>query len=126
MKVVLLEDNPINSELIQTLLRMEGHETIPYREGDALLAALNMGDEAFPYDVALIDLMLPGTLSGQDVMHRLQQEYPTRHLPFVVVSAASPQELSRVQADFPHTPILRKPFKRQQLLDAIEKATTIA
>ena len=126
MKVILLEDNPINSEFVQTLLRMEGHDIIPYSEGDALLAALHTNDETFPYDVALIDLMLPGTLSGQDVMHRLQQQYPTRHLPFVVLSAASPQELDRVRADFPQTPMLRKPFKRQQLLDAIEVAASRA
>ncbi len=123
MKVILLEDNPINSELIQTLLRMEGHEIVPYREGDALLAALHTSEEAFPYDVALIDILLPGTLSGREVVYHLQQKYPLQHLPFVVLSAASPQELNRVQADFPQTPILRKPFKRQQLLDAIEKAT---
>jgi hypothetical protein len=29
MKIALLEDNPINSEYIQTLLRMEGQQIFP-------------------------------------------------------------------------------------------------
>ena len=120
MTIALLEDNPINSEYIQTLLRMEGHQIFPHRMGDSLLSALQTTDDAFPYDVALIDLMLPGTLSGQDVMHLIQQKYPSQRLPFVVVSAASQNELNRVQAEFPQTAIVHKPFKRYQLIEAIQ------
>jgi CheY-like chemotaxis protein len=58
-------------------------------------------------------------------MHRIRQEYPSQHLPFVVLTAASQQELNRVQTDFPQTPILRKPFNRQQLVEAIERALAI-
>ncbi|HVB75623.1 MAG TPA: response regulator [Ktedonobacteraceae bacterium] len=119
MKIALLEDNPINSEYIQTILRMEGHQVFPHRIGDSLLNALQTADYSFPYDIALIDLLLPGTLSGLDVMHRIQQDYPAQHLPCIVLSAASQKELNRVQADFPQTPIIGKPFKRQQLIEAI-------
>ncbi|GAC1565933.1 MAG: hypothetical protein NVS3B14_05410 [Ktedonobacteraceae bacterium] len=119
MKIALLEDNPINSEYIQTLLRIEGHQVFPHREGASLLTALQTAGDFFPYDMAILDLLLPGTLSGRDVMHRIQQEYPSRHLPCIVLSAASQRELDRVHADFPQTPIVRKPFKRQELVDAI-------
>jgi DNA-binding response OmpR family regulator len=119
MKIALLEDNPTNSEYIQTLLEMEGHEVFLHPYGHSLLTALQTIGDLLPYDVMIIDLWLPNSLSGQDVMHHLQKEYPSKRLPFIVVSALSQQELDRVQADFPETPIISKPFKSRQLLDAI-------
>jgi len=119
MKIALLEDNPTNSEFIQTVLQMEGHQTFPYADGDSLFQALQTTGDFFPYDVAIIDLWLPGAYSGQDVMRHIQQGYSWEHLPFIVLSALSLNILTLVQADFPETPIIRKPFKSRELLAAI-------
>src|SRR5712691_7534681 len=120
MRIALLEDNPTNSEYMQTLLEMAGHQVFPHPQGHSLVSALQTISDISLYDVIIIDLLLPNTLSGQDVMHHLQEEYPSKLLPFIVVSALSRQELDRVQADFPETPIIRKPFKSRQLLEAIQ------
>jgi DNA-binding response OmpR family regulator len=120
MKIALLEDNPGNSEFIQTVLKMEGHQIYPYTDGDSLFQALQTTGDFFPYDVAIIDLWLPGSYSGQDVMHHIQQGYSSKHLPFIVLSALSLNILNLVQADFPETPIIRKPFKSRELLAAIQ------
>jgi len=120
MKIALLEDNPGNSEFMQTLLEMEGHEVFPHPKGHSLLAAFQITGNVFPYDVIIIDILLPNTLSGLDIMHHLQQKYPSRLLPLIVVSALTRQELDRVQAEFPETPIIRKPFKFQELLAAVQ------
>ena len=120
MNIGLLEDNPINSEYIQTVLRMEGHQVFPYRSGDTLLATLETAGDSFPYDVLILDLLLPGAYSGRDVLLHIRQRYPMKHLPCIVLSAASQQELDLVRADFPQTPIIRKPFKRQELVDALQ------
>src|SRR5712691_1744286 len=114
MKIALLEDNPTNSELIQAILQMEGHQTFPYTDGDSLLQALRITGDRFPYDVAIIDLWLPGSYSGQEVMRHIQQGYSWGYLPFIVVSALSLSILNLVQADFPETPIIRKPFKSRE------------
>jgi CheY-like chemotaxis protein len=121
MWIAPLEDNPANSEYIQTLLEMDGHQVFPHPQGHAFLAALLTIEEFSRYDVFVIDLLLPNTLSGQGVMHHQQEQYRAKLLPFIVVSALSRQELDRVQADFPETPIIRKPLKRQQLVEAIQR-----
>ena len=121
MKIALLEDNPGNSEFMQTLLEMEGHEVFPHPKGHSLLAALQLTGDVFPYDALIIDILLLNTLSGLDIMHRLQQQYPSKLLPLIVVSALTRPELDRVQTDFPETPIIRKPFKFQVLLEAIQQ-----
>jgi DNA-binding response OmpR family regulator len=119
MRIALLEDNPVNSEYIQTLLELEGHQVFPYPQGHSLLSALQTISEVSLYDIIIIDLLLPNSLTGQDVMHSLQEKFSAKLLPFIVVSALSRQELDRVQADFPETPIIRKPFKGKQLFEAI-------
>ena len=120
MRIALLEDNPINSGYIQTLLELEGHQVFPHPQGHSLLSALQTISDVSLYDVIIIDLLLPNSLSGQDVMHHLQEKYSAKLLPFIVVSAVSRQELDRVQEDFPETPIIRKPFKSKQLVEAIQ------
>lgn len=120
MRIALLEDNPANSEYIQILLELEGHQVFPHPQGHSLVSALQTLGDVSLYDVIIIDLLLPNTLTGQDVMHTLQEQYSAKLLPFIVVSASSWQELKSVQADFPETPIIRKPFKGKQLLEAIQ------
>ena len=120
MRIALLEDNPANSEYIQILLELEGHQVFPHPQGHSLVSALQTIGDVSLYDVIIIDLLLPNTLTGQDVMRYLQEQNPAKLLPFIVVSASSWQELKGVQADFPETPIIRKPFKSKQLLEAIE------
>jgi DNA-binding response OmpR family regulator len=124
MKIALLEDNPGNSEFMQTLLEMEGYEVFPHPKGHSLLTALQITGDVFPYDAIIIDILLLNTLSGLDIMHHLQQQYPSRPLPLIVVSALSRQELDRVQAEFPETPIIRKPFRFQELLEAVQQVST--
>ena len=120
MRIALLEDNPANSEYIQILLELEGHQVFPHPQGHSLVSALQTIGDVSLYDVIIIDLLLPNSLTGQDVMRYLQEKFSAKLLPFIVVSALSRQELDRVQADFPETPIIRKPFKGKQLLEAIQ------
>jgi CheY-like chemotaxis protein len=124
MRIALLEDNPANSEYIQILLELEGHQVFPHPQGHSLVSALQTIGDVSLYDVIIIDLLLPNTLTGQDVMRYLQEQNPAKLLPFIVVSASSWQELKGVQADFPETPIIRKPFKSKQLLEAIQRVVS--
>ena len=124
MRIALLEDNPANSEYIQILLELEGHQVFPHPQIHSLESALQTLGEVSLYDVIIIDLLLPNTLTGQDVMRSLRERYSAKLLPFIVVSASSWQELKSVQADFPETPIIRKPFKRKQLLEAIQRVAS--
>lgn len=103
-----------------SLLELEGHQIFPHPHGHSLLSALQTISDISLYDVIIIDLLLPNSLTGQAVMHQLQEKFSAKLLPFIVISALSRQELDRVQADFPETPIIRKPFKRTQLVEAIQ------
>ena len=121
MKIALLEDNPANSDYMEHLLRFKGYEVYSFHDGHSLLTALQTGDGSPPFDLALIDLMLLGDLSGQDVIQRIRLTFSQEQLPLIVISAVSLQELDQVAECFPTVPLLRKPFKARVLLDLIHK-----
>jgi DNA-binding response OmpR family regulator len=124
MKIALLEDNPVNQEFMQTLLTMEGHQVFPFHDATFFLSNLaaawhSVG--ALPYTFAILDLMLPGPLSGLDVIQRIRETYPpAARLPLIVISGAGLNLLQEVESHFPDVPVLRKPFRTYELLAAID------
>lgn len=121
MHIGILEDNPAIRDVFQLALELEGHTVETYTTGVSLLAQLlpETSAHALPYDVLLIDLGLPGALSGRDVIQCLADS--DRPPPMMVISAAAPSELERVQRAFPAVRILRKPLPLDLLFQAIEE-----
>lgn len=123
MNIGLLEDNPAIVDYMSTALCMAGHEVYPHTDSPSLLAQLfhQTGIRSpLPYDLVIVDLLLPGTMSGIEAIHRIHQVIPPGTLPIIIVSACSQEELAQVKARFPHVPVLRKPFKMTSLLYMIE------
>ena len=123
MNIGLLEDNPAIIEYLTTALKMAGHTVRAYTQGSSLLETILIDSDVqdpLPYDVLIIDLFLPGELSGLTVLERIQQVIPLSKLPTIIISAGSQDELEHAQKRFPGVPILRKPFKMNILLDLVE------
>ena len=124
MKIALLEDNPTNQEFMQTLFVMAGHQVFPFNDATlflSTLAAASQSTGALPYAFAILDLMLPGPLSGLDVIQHIWDTYPPpARLPLIVISGAGRNVLQEVPTRFPGVPVIRKPFKTHELQKAIE------
>src|SRR5260370_30488156 len=119
MKIGLLEDNPSIVDWMTTALAMAGHIVYTYPESTSFLECLlpSRGlHNHLPFDLAIVDLHLPGEMSGREVIARIRQTFPAKILPIIVVTGASQSELANIQANFPEVPILPKPFKIQTLL----------
>ena len=123
MSIGLLEDNPMLSELITTMLEMAGHTVSTYSDGASCLEHLfaQRGIRKEPLcDLLIVDLNLPGTLSGFDVIAYICHTLHISTLPIIVVSGAGQDSLIQVRNRFPMIPIVQKPFQLQALLDTIE------
>lgn len=68
MRILYVEDNPANLFLVQRVARMGNHEIIHYGEGQP---ALDHFKDDKP-DLVLMDVQLPGLLSGLDVVRALR------------------------------------------------------
>ena len=78
--VLLVDDEPNIRRMVGALLRSEGYEVRDAPDGATALA---QALDAEP-DVVLLDLMMPGTLDGMQVLARLREERP--ELPVVMMS----------------------------------------
>jgi DNA-binding response OmpR family regulator len=123
MRIGLLEDNPTLVELMRTALEMTGHSVYSHTWGQSLLETIFEGHgkptPSLPYDLLIVDLNLPGDVSGKDVITAIRCHISPAVLPIIVVSAGGPHELDSLQRHFPSLPIVRKPFTIQVLLQKI-------
>lgn len=82
MRVLVIEDNADNLELMTYLLRMFGHEPLIARDGEqGIAAALNERP-----DLIICDIQLPG-IDGEEVACRLKADPNLASIPLVAVTA---------------------------------------
>ena len=123
MRIGLLEDNTAIHEFITTVLNLGGHTVSTHTFGLSLLDSLlaeQSTPSSLPYDLVIVDLLLPGTLSGLAVINSIRQTIPPETLPIIVVSAASQNQLEQIRERFPDVQVLQKPFSMKTLLQLIE------
>ena len=124
MNIALLEDNPPILDYLSTALEMHGHTVYKFTDSAPLLETLPPAIHArvaLPYDVAIIDLLLPGPLSGIETIQKIWQDLAPYRLPMIVISACSQKELEEARAMLPQVPMLRKPFKMRELTQLIDQ-----
>ena len=115
-KLILgLEDEADVRQTVCEQLHQLGYLTLEAETGEQ---ALDMLASSAEIDMLISDLMLPGGLSGAEVIHHARQHWPA--LPLLLISG---QDLR--PADNPALPeveLLHKPFTRAQLAQALGKA----
>ena len=89
--VLIVEDEPAQSEVLAYNLRAEGYHVITADNGED---ALILVDENMP-DLILLDWMMPH-VSGIEVCRRLKIRPGTRSIPIIMLSARS-EEIDRVR-----------------------------
>lgn len=89
-RVLVIDDNPADINLIEEILRLDGYEVHSATGGvEGLKAARN-----WTPDLVILDLMMPD-LDGFDVMRLLESEEATRGLPVILFTAKDLTEIDR-------------------------------
>ena len=84
IRILVIEDNPANLELMTYLLTAFGHTTTAARDGEEGVTAA----VACIPDIILCDLAMPG-LDGFGVARRLKAEPALRAVPLIAVTASA-------------------------------------
>jgi DNA-binding response OmpR family regulator len=81
-RVLVVDDEAVNRELIEAILIDAGYEVVLASDGPSALAEV----QAHPPDLILLDLLMPG-MHGLEVCQRLKQKEATVRIPVIVVTA---------------------------------------
>ncbi len=90
VRLLLIEDNPINQQLARELLEQEGAEVETADGGAAGLALIQRRGVTW-YDAALIDLQMP-EMDGFEVARAVRRMADAEHLPLIAMTAHAMRE----------------------------------
>ncbi len=113
LSVLLVEDEPEVLRVVQTFLTGWGCKVLACSRAEAAVEALQPGGERF--DLLLSDVVLGPGLRGTDIAERARALRPG--LAVLLMSGYAPD--AAVPVDGGAWPLLRKPFTREQLAQAI-------
>jgi DNA-binding response OmpR family regulator len=119
VRILLVEDDPALAKLEFSWLTTQGYVVTLVENGEQALESLH---ETVP-DLILLDLDLPGTISGWDVLEALRSYADTSTTPVLLTSAeAEAQKHLRTRGETRSTlDHLPKPYPVQTLLKRIER-----
>ena len=116
-KILVVEDEPNQVELIEFNLNSEGYEVIVAQDGEE---ALDLAEEETP-DLILLDWMLP-KVSGIEVCRQLRRSKMTREIPIVMLTARS-EESDKIRGlDIGADDYITKPYSIKELLARVRAA----
>jgi CheY-like chemotaxis protein len=114
-RILLVDDDDLVRDLLHETLRFGGLEIATAHDGPTALAEFR----ASAPDVVVLDLDLPGELSGLDILQRLKAEGARAR--FVVLTGSGRGRESALRAAGA-TGYLTKPFSPLELITQIEAA----
>ena len=116
LKILLVEDNPINRLLGQRMLEKRGHEVALADNGRQAVAACQSED----FDAVLMDIEMP-KLSGLDATRLIRRELPQKStLPIIGLTASAMPGDREACFEAGMNGYLTKPIDMQQLFETIE------
>jgi response regulator RpfG family c-di-GMP phosphodiesterase len=119
-KILCVDDEPLNLELLDAILTPAGYEVITAVEGHDALVTLKR-EEA---DLILLDVMMPG-MDGYEVCRLIKASPETSHLPVIMITALSSKEDRIKSIEAGAGDFITKPFEKTEVLTRIKKLLEI-
>jgi DNA-binding response OmpR family regulator len=116
-QILIADDEPHIRRILATLLESASFGVDPQPDGTAAIAAL---ESDAPYDLILLDIMMPGA-SGLEVLSHLRGLEHRKSTPVVILTAKG-QDADREQAfSLGANDFLTKPFSPKKLFARINE-----
>lgn len=113
-RILVLDDEPILREVMDSLLRSLGHDPITFAEPEELLSFLdNQAAHGETIAAIFLDLTLPGRMGGKEVALLIREKFDT--IPLVAISGFSEDQVMANPQAYGFTASLQKPFRRKEL-----------
>ncbi|MBI4511313.1 MAG: response regulator [Deltaproteobacteria bacterium] len=113
-RVLVVDDNENNRDLVKQELEDAGFDVTPASNG---MTALSLAGRA---DLVLLDIMMPG-MDGREVCRRLRAGVATSHLPVVMLSALDQIKDKLEALDMGASDYVTKPYDPEQLVAKLRR-----
>jgi two-component system cell cycle sensor histidine kinase/response regulator CckA len=116
-----MDDEEIVREVMKSMLQQLDYEVLAARDGQEMLAMYEQAAEfGKPVDVVILDLTIPGGMSGKEAMKKLLHKYPQARA--VVASGYFDDPVMADCASYGFKAAVAKPFQVDELGQALRKA----
>jgi sigma-B regulation protein RsbU (phosphoserine phosphatase) len=119
-KVLLVDDNPINLQVLFQTLEGRGYNLLVAKNGEA---ALTITRKAQP-DLILLDIMMPG-IDGYEVCRQLKSDPNTQEIPVIFLSALGDTKDKVQGLDLGAVDYITKPFQADEVIARVNTHLTI-
>ena len=113
-RILVVDDQPANIQLLGAVLGKLGHEIIPASDGPTALKRVALRTP----DLILLDLLMPG-MGGCEVCLQLKDNPAWKDIPVIFLSAADDKDLIVRALDSGGVDYITKPFNQAELLSRV-------
>lgn len=114
-KILVIEDDKIINNIIEFLLKKEGHTIDIARDGNEGFDMINQNN----YDLIITDIMLPYK-SGLEVTSYVKTNFPK--IPIIIISALGKEDLTIIEAfKLGADDLVAKPFNPIELILRVKR-----
>ena len=119
-KILIVEDNQENIDLLHFFLKPQGYELTTVTDGEQALKTVK---ENLP-DIILLDIMLP-KLDGFQVCEKLKQAEKTKYIPIIMITALKDMKDKLKALEMGADDFITKPFENVELLARVKSLLRI-
>jgi PAS domain S-box-containing protein len=120
-RILLMDDEQMILDIVSRMLGHLGYEVTTCTDGSQAIAAFTKAkSHSEPFDVVMMDLVIPNGVGGQDAVHTIKKIDPNAKV--IASSGHLEHPVMRDHKSFGFNAVLEKPYKLEKLQQVIEAA----
>lgn len=121
-KILLVDDNDFAGSSARRMLKRLGYDVEFVKDGAEGIKLYEQAKQAKKaFDVVIIDLTIPGGMGGKEAIRELQKI--DKQAKVIVSSSHSDDEVMSKFKTYGFSGILRKPYRMEEVYQAVRKVT---
>src|SRR6185436_7090540 len=113
-RILVVDDQPANIQVVGSVLGKLGHEIIPAMDGPSALKRMGLRQP----DLILLDVLMP-EMDGYEVCRRLLENPEWKNIPVIFLSAADDKDFIVRALEIGGVDYITKPFNQAELISRV-------
>jgi two-component system cell cycle sensor histidine kinase/response regulator CckA len=119
-RILLMDDEQMILDIVSRMLSHLGYEVKTCQDGSQAIAAFTKAkNQGEPFDVVLMDLVIPNGVGGQDAVHTIRKIDPNAKV--IASSGHLDHAAMKEHKKFGFVGVLEKPYKLERLQQVIQE-----